>query len=61
LPFHAAEQHKLKQDKVSAERSDFPKLLFQLSSAGQSGFAGPSERLHFFWFVFFMQVKKMNS
>ena len=54
-PFHAAEQHSKVQNNDSAEYPargcDFPKRLHFVSSAGESANSGPSERLHFLWFV----------
>jgi hypothetical protein len=48
-----------------SEQSEFFKFPVVSSSAGQSAFGGPSERLPFLsplrcWFVFFGQAKKMN-
>jgi len=60
MPFHAAEQHSKERKNVLAEQSDFPKRPLFVSSAGMSAVGGPSERCHFFWFVFFGQAKKMN-
>jgi len=51
LPFHAAEQRNKVQNNDSVERSDFPRSLHFMSSAGESAISRPSERLHFLWFV----------
>jgi hypothetical protein len=47
LPFHAAEQRNKERRKASAERSDFPKLPFFMSSTGGYADSVTSERLPF--------------
>jgi hypothetical protein len=67
LTFHAAEQRSKGRKNDSAERSDFPKRPFFMSSTPQGGINYGTSRLRdqvngclFFWFVFFGQTKKMN-
>ena len=60
MPFHAAEQHNKKQNSDLAERSDIPRRLLFISSAGKSAKGGPSERLPFL-LVRFLWASKENE
>jgi len=65
LPFHAAEQHSKERISDSAE---YPREGVRLSDVARSLQAAQGSPVMrdqvigctFFWFVFFMQVKKMN-
>jgi hypothetical protein len=60
-PFHVAEQHSKERISDSAERQRLSDVARSLRAA--QGIPLKAEQVigcTFFWFVFFMQVKKMN-
>ena len=60
MSFHAAEQQNKKQKNDSAERSDFPRRLLFVGSAGKPRCARPSDRLSFL-LVRFLWTSKENE